>query len=196
MIVITTPTGQIGRQVLDNIFASTEAIRVIVRDPSRLSPRLLERVEIVQGSHDDIDVVTKAFEGADCVLWLVPPNSRAENPMSHYLNFTRPACEAIKSQGVKRVIGVSSLGRDFGKDAGLLSPAFAMDNLIETTGVSYRSLRMPFFMENLLHQIYTIKSQGMFVMPNAGDHKLAPVPLTISPLWLPSCCSMTLGRSG
>jgi uncharacterized protein YbjT (DUF2867 family) len=173
MIVITTPTGQIGQQVLDHVLDSTEAIRVIARDPSRLSPRVRERVEVVQGSHDDIDVVTEAFAGADCVLWLVPPNPRAESPKGYYLNFTRPACEAIKSQGVKRVIGVSSLGREFGKNAGLLSPAFAMDDLIETTGVSYRALRMPFFMENLLNQVETIKSQGMFFLANSGDRKLA-----------------------
>jgi uncharacterized protein YbjT (DUF2867 family) len=173
MIVITTPTGQIGQQVLDHVLDSTEAIRVIARDPSRLSPRVRGRVEVVQGSHDNIDVVTEAFAGADCVLWLVPPYPRAESPKGYYLNFTRPACEAIKSQGVKRVIGVSSLGREFGKNAGLLSPAFAMDDLIETTGVSYRALRMPFFMENLLNQVETIKSQGMFFLANSEDRKLA-----------------------
>ena len=32
---------------------------------------------------------------------------------------------------------------------------------------------MPFFMENLLNQVETIKSQGMFFMANSGDHKLA-----------------------
>jgi uncharacterized protein YbjT (DUF2867 family) len=173
MIVITTPTGQIGQQVLDHVLDSTEAIRVIARDPSRLSPRVRGRVEVVQGSHDNIDVVTEAFAGADCVLWLVPPYPRAGSPKGYYLNFTRPACEAIKSQGVKRVIGVSSLGREFGKNAGLLSPAFAMDDLIETTGVSYRALRMPFFMENLLNQVETIKSQGMFFLANSEDRKLA-----------------------
>jgi len=33
------PTGQIGRQVLDNVLDSGEPIRVIARDPSRLSAR-------------------------------------------------------------------------------------------------------------------------------------------------------------
>jgi uncharacterized protein YbjT (DUF2867 family) len=84
MIVITTPTGQIGQQVLDHVLDSTEAIRVIARDPSRLSPRVRERVEVVQGSHDNIDVVTEAFAGADCVLWLVPPNPRAESPKGYH----------------------------------------------------------------------------------------------------------------
>lgn len=172
MIVITTPSGQIGHQVLDNVLNSGEAIRVIVRDPSRLSQGVRERVEVFQGSHDDINVVTEAFTGADSVLWLVPTNPRVENSMDYYLDFTRPACRAIKSLEVKRVVGVSSMGREFGRNAGLLSAAFEMDDLIESTGVSYRSLRMPYFMENLLLQLESIKNQGMFFMPNTGDRKL------------------------
>ena len=171
-IVITTPTGQIGHQILDNILDSTEAIRVIVRNPSHLSPRVRERVEVVQGSHDDINVVTKAFAGADSVFWLVPPNPRAESVEDYYLDFTRPVCEAIKSQGVKRVVVVSTLGQGIEKNAGQLSAALAMDELIKSTGVSYRVLRMPFFMENLLGQVESIKNQGMFFLAMSGDHKL------------------------
>ena len=171
-IVITTPTGQIGHQVLDNVLDSAETIRVIVRDPSRLSPLVRERVEIVQGSHDDINVVTEAFRGADCVFWLVPPTPHAESIEDYYLDFTRPACEAIKSQSVKRVVAVSTLGRGIAKNAGQLSAAFAMDELIKSTGVSYRALRMPFFMENLLGQVESIKNQGMFFLAMSEDHKL------------------------
>ncbi|OAS16760.1 NmrA family NAD(P)-binding protein [Paenibacillus oryzisoli] len=173
MIVITTPTGQIGQEVLNLISSSSEDIRAIMRDPSRLPQRLIKRVEIIQGSHDDIDVLTHSLKGAESLLWLVPPNPRSDNPMSHYLDFTRPACEAIKQQGIKHVVGISSLGHAFGKNAGLLSPAFAMDELIMSTGVSYRSLLMPFFMENLLHQVQAIKNQGTFFMANSSDRILA-----------------------
>lgn len=175
MIVLTTPTGQIGRQVLDKVLDSGEPVRVIARDPSRLDPQTRESVEVVNGSHDDIDVLTQAFAGADCVFWLVPPNPQTENAEGHYLGFTRPACEAIESQGVERVVSVTSLGREFGKNAGLLSAAFAMDDLIESTGVSYRALGMPFFMENLLNQVESIRSQGTFFMANSGDRKLPTV---------------------
>lgn len=175
MIVITAPTGQIGHQTLARLLDSGQPIRVIARDPARLSPQVRERVEIVQGSHGHSDVVAEAFAGADSVLWLVPPNPQADNIEDYYLDLTRPACDAIKSQGVKRVIGVSSLGRAYGKPAGLLSPAFAMDELFESTGVNYRSLAMPFFMENLLGQIEAIKSQGMFFLANSADRPLATV---------------------
>ncbi|WP_375505582.1 NAD(P)H-binding protein [uncultured Nostoc sp.] len=175
MIVITTPTGQIGHQLLDNVLDSGESIRIITRDPSRLALHARDRVEVVQGSHDDINVVIEAFAGADCVFWLVPPNSCTDSVEGYYLNFTRPACEAIKSQGVKRVVAVTSLGRGFSKNAGLLSAAFAMEYLIESTGVSYRALRMPSYLENLLGQVEAIKNQGMFFLANAEDRPLATV---------------------
>ncbi len=172
MIVITTPTGQIGHQILDKILDSGKPIRVIARDPSHLDPKVRDRVEVVQGSHGDIDVVTKAFAGADCVFWLVPPNPPAESVKGYYLDFTQPACEAIESQGVKRVIGVSSLGREVAEDFGLVSAAYAMDGLIESTGVSYRVLRMPAFMEDMLNfQLKAIESKGTFFGSQSGDKK-------------------------
>ncbi|MEV1177968.1 NAD(P)H-binding protein [Nonomuraea sp. NPDC049784] len=172
MILITTPTGQIGRQVLDNILDSAEAIRVIARDPSRLAPRVRERVEVVPGSHNDPDVLTEALAGADCVFWVVPPDPGAASVEGHCLSFTQPLCEAITSQGVQRVVGVSTLGRGVAKNAGQISAALAMDELIEKTGVSYRALEMPGFMENMLRQIEPIKSQGVFFLPMSGDRRL------------------------
>ncbi|GAB3967845.1 NAD(P)H-binding protein [Actinoallomurus acanthiterrae] len=172
MIVITTPTGQIGRQVLDNILDTEEAIRVIARDPSRLSPRVRERVEVVPGSHNDLGVLTEAFAGAGSVFWVVPPDPRADSVEGHTLSFTRPLCEAVTSSGVRRVVGVSTLGRGVVKNAGLLSAALAMDELIEATGVSYRALRMPGFMENMLHQVEPIRSQGVFFLAISGDRRI------------------------
>lgn len=175
MIVITAPTGKIGRQVLDGIIGSGQPIRVIARDPERLPQQVRERVEVIQGTHADPDVVDRAFEGADSVFWLVPPDVRAESVEGHVLDFTRPACEAIKRHGVKRVVGVSTLGRGVAKNAGQVSAALAMDALIESTGVSYRALQMPGFMENMLQQVGALRNTGMFFQTVAADHKLPTV---------------------
>jgi uncharacterized protein YbjT (DUF2867 family) len=171
MIVITTPTGQIGRQVLDNILDSGEPIRVIARDPSRLSPQVRERVEVVPGSHGDVDVVNEAFIGADSVFWLVPPDPQAQSVEGRYVDFTRPACDAFKNQGVKRVVGISALGRGVAGNAGLVSASLVMDDLIASTGVGYRALTMPSFMDNVLRQVEAIKSQGRFFSPTPGDRR-------------------------
>jgi uncharacterized protein YbjT (DUF2867 family) len=171
MIVITTPTGNIGQQVLEKLLDSGETIRVIARDPSRLSARARERVEVVQGSHSDREVVDRAFEGADSVFWVVPPDFQANNVETRYLEFIRPACEAFKNREVKRVVAVSALGRGWPKPAGLVSASVAMDDLIASAGVSFRALTMPSFMDNFLRQVEPIKNQGMFFSAMSGDLK-------------------------
>ncbi|MGX9573536.1 NmrA family NAD(P)-binding protein [Mesorhizobium sp. f-mel] len=195
MIVITTPTGSIGHQVLENLLDSGRPIRVIVRDPSRLSSHTRERVEVVQGSHGDIDVVNQAFAGADAVFWLAPPNVHAESVEAAYVDFSRPACDAIKSLGVKRVVAVSALGRGtaVAARAGHVSASLAMDDLIASTGVSYRALTVPSFMDNILRQVGSIRDQGMFFWPISGDRKLptcatrdiaaAAAKLLLDPTW-------------
>ena len=174
MIVITAPTGLIGRQVLGNVLGSGEPVRVIVRDPFRLPEQVRERVEIVPGSHGDIGVVNRAFAGADAVFWLVPPDPHAGSVEAAYVEFTRPACDAFKLHEVRRVVGISALGRGtaVAGRAGLATASLAMDDLIASTGVSYRALTMPSFMDNLLRQVESIRDRGVFFTPVSGDRKL------------------------
>jgi uncharacterized protein YbjT (DUF2867 family) len=173
MIVVTTPTGQIGHQVLEDLLRRTDSVRAIVRDPARLPPQMRERIEIVKGSHGDADVVNEAFAGADSVFWVVPPDPHAKSADAAYVDFSRPACTAFKTHGTKRVVGISALGRGTpaAAQAGLVTASLKMDDLIASSGVYYRAVTNPSFMDNLLRQVESIKSQGIFALPISGDLK-------------------------
>jgi len=177
MIVITTPTGQIGRQVLGNLLDSGEQLRVIARDPSQLPAKVREDLDIVEGSHGDAAVVDKAFAGADAVFWLTPPDLRSPSVEAAFAGFARPAAEAFKRHGVGRVVGVSMLGRGtpWAGQAGFVTGSLAMDDLIAASAVAYRALTNPYFMEDTVRQAESIKNQGVFFWPIAGDHKLPAV---------------------
>jgi uncharacterized protein YbjT (DUF2867 family) len=172
VIVICTPTGLIGRQVLGHVLdGGGRPVRVITRDPARLPRPVRERVEVVQGSLTDVDVVARAFAGADSVFWLVPPKPQTESVEGHLLDFTRPLCAAIGGQGVSRLVYVTGLG-EVARSAAPGSAQPAVGELIAGTGVSYRALACPAFMDNLLQQLEPIKSQGMFCYPISGQRKL------------------------
>ena len=181
VIVITTPTGGIGRQVLGALLESTAAggdeLRVIVRDPARLPAAARDRVEVVVGSHGDADVVDRGFAGADAVFWLVPPDPRAPSLEAALSGFTRAAARAFTTHGVGHVVGVSALGRGtpVAGRAGLVTASLAMDDLIATTGVAYRALANPGFMENLLRQRDSIRDRGVFTWAAAADRRLPAV---------------------
>ena len=177
MIVITTPAGQIGRQVLGNLLQSGEQLRVIARDPSQLPAEVRDDLDIVEGSHGDAAVADKAFAGADAVLWVTLADRRAPSVEAAFAGFTRPAAEAFNRHGVGRVVGVSMLGRGtpWAAQAGFVTGSLAMDDLIAASGVAYRALTNPYFMEDTARQAKSIKNQGLFTSPIAGDRKLPAV---------------------
>ncbi len=164
MIVVCTPTGQIGRQVLGHVLdAASSAVRVIARDPFRLPARVRERTEVVQGSLTDAKVLGRALEGASSVFWLLPPDPHASSVDGHRLDFTRPLRAAITRAG--RLVYVTGLG-----NRQLAGPS--TDQMIRDTGVSLRALPCPAFMDNLLQQIGPITEHGVFGYPASGEHKL------------------------
>lgn len=177
MIVITTPTGQIGRQVLASLLGGGEKVRVIARDPTDLPASVREDLDIVVGSHGDTAVVDKAFAGADAVFWLTPPDPLAPSVEAAFVEFTRPAAEAFRRHDVGRVVGVSALGRGtpWAGQAGYVTGSLAMDDLIAASGVAYRALTNPSFMDNTARQAESLRNQGMFFSPIEGDRKLPTV---------------------
>ncbi|MFF5433556.1 NAD(P)H-binding protein [Streptomyces griseofuscus] len=176
MIVITAPTGNIGRQLLSLLLESApaagEELRVIVRDPARLPDAAHGRVDVVTGSHAEAGVLDRAFEGADAVFWLVPPDASLA-PQDAYTGFTRPAAEALTAHGVGHVVGVSALGRGtpLADRAGLVTASLAVDDLIAGTGVAYRALANPSFFENLLEECDSIREKGVFTDSVDPDRK-------------------------
>jgi uncharacterized protein YbjT (DUF2867 family) len=176
MIVVTTPTGNVGSQLLAELLnAGTEPLRVIVRDPSRLDDAIRDRVQVIAGSHDNPAVLDQALDGAQGLFWLVPPTMQGNSAEEYYLSFARPAATAIRRYQVGHVVGISSAGRNWPHPAGLLSAAHAMDVELEGSGAAYRSLGMPFYMENLLRPLPRMISQGVLSLPYSPDRPLATI---------------------
>ena len=122
-------------------------------------------------------MVDKAFAGADAVFWVAPADPRAPSVEAAFAGFTRPAAEAFNRHRVGRVVGVSMLGRGtpWAARAGFVTGSLAMDDLIAASGVAYRALTNPYFMEDTARQAESIKDQGLFFWPIAGDRKMPAV---------------------
>ncbi|MET8231171.1 NAD(P)H-binding protein [Micromonospora sp. NPDC005298] len=169
MIVVTAPTGHIGGHLVQGLLEAGAPVRVVARDPARLAPGVAERVEVVRGSHRDPAVVAEAFAGATAVFWLVQADPRSTSLDEAYSGFTRPVLDALAA--VPRVVGISALGRGtpMADRAGHVTGTLAMDDLIAGTGVPYRALTMPSFMDNVLWQLTPITQQGVLYGPAAPD---------------------------
>jgi len=172
MIVITTPTGNVGHHVVQHLLDAGEKLRVVARDPGKLPQAVRDSVEVIEGSHSDAAVVERAFDGAEAVFWVAPPTP-SEALDDTYVNFARPAAEAIRRYGVARVVAVTALGRGtaWQDRAGLVTASIGMADLLNETGAAVRGLAMPGFMENALQQVGAIR-QGQIYGPLDPDKKV------------------------
>jgi uncharacterized protein YbjT (DUF2867 family) len=184
MHVVTTPTGQIGSQVVANLLAAGEPVRVIVRNPDKLPREIFEEVEVVQGSSDDEKVLMQALEGAESLFLVIPPSFKTTDCFEYTMSFTLPAIKAAKKHAVKRIVSVSGICHDVDFEAGPVTAAYTKDAAIERAGIDHRAVWCPGFMENMLNQVMPLRSQGKFFLPCAPDVKL------------PLVCTRDIAESG
>ena len=171
MIIITTPTGHIGSKVLEKLLKTNEKLRVITRDPSKLSDEVKGRVEIIQGSLGNFEDVYKAYEGADELFFIVPPSVQYTNVNEYYLHFANITCKVINQQKVKRVVFVSGTGLGYEKNAGSVSASYLVEKVLEATSAATRILHCGTFMENLFNMIQPIKFKSEYASAVPVDTK-------------------------
>lgn len=177
MIVLTTPTGNIGSKVLTHLLNEASAIpalRLIARDPAKLPSRLPASVQIMQGNTSDPALLRRALEGAATLFWCQPDTPAASDYFQAYENCSRAALEAVTAAGIKRIVAISAAGDDAPPPSGPVSALRAMERMLAESGASCRFLRCGSFYSNLLWQWESITREGVFAysMPGhiAGPH--------------------------
>ena len=168
-ILVTTPTGNIGRRIVRELLAPEFSVRVIARDPVRLPDEVREQVEVVHGSMDDAATLRRALDGVDALFFCVPPASRQETDVrGHYEKFARVAAEAVCAAKTPRVVTISAVGKGRTRKAGPISALHAMEDLLNESGAAIRHLRCGAFMENFLLRAQSIAERGVFSYPMPG----------------------------
>ncbi len=99
MIVVTTPTGNIGAHVVKHLLAAGEPLRLIVRDPKKLPDAVRDQVEIVEGSHGDADVLDRRFAVPTPCFGCAHPRPRQRLPPLRLISHVRalPRCDGMAS---------------------------------------------------------------------------------------------------
>ena len=109
---MTGATGFIGSHLAERLVVEGARVRVLVRDPKRLRPALIDRVEVVRGDLLQPDCFAAATQNCDVVFhvaaWLGTPNRR-EAAYAINVTATRQLAEAARAAGVRRFVSTSSI---------------------------------------------------------------------------------------
>jgi uncharacterized protein YbjT (DUF2867 family) len=167
-IVITTPTGNIGKRALQQLLRAGADVSVIVRQPEKLSDSIRSRVKVHRGSLTDVDLVTRAFQGARAALWVTPADFTHPDVAAYHSELGAVAATAIGKSKIPHVVNVSSAGAHL-ENAGPISGLAAIERRLNEATANVVHLRPGFFMENFFQQIEPIKNDGAVYQPLPGD---------------------------
>lgn len=109
-ITITGSLGNISQPLTSSLTAKGHQVTVISSKAEKITAIEALRARAAIGSVEDIDFLVKAFEGADAVYTMVPPNFSIPD----YNQFTRQVgahyARALEQTGVQYVVNLSSSG--------------------------------------------------------------------------------------
>jgi uncharacterized protein YbjT (DUF2867 family) len=158
-ILVTGATGTVGRHVVQHLVARGAAVCALVRDPAKAN--LPAGVEAVRGDLLDVASLRAALPDASTLFLLnaVVPDEFTQALVA--LNLAREA-------GIERIVYLSVIHADLYADVPHFAGKFAVERMIERTGLHATILRPAYFMQNDLMIRDVVLGHGVYPMPIGG----------------------------
>lgn len=170
MYVVTGATGNTGSVVAKALLARGQKVRAIGRSADRLQPLAKLGAEPFEADITDADVLAGAFNGAQAVYAMVPPDFRTQDYMAHSEQGSDALASALERSGVKHAVALSSYGADKPDRTGPVVGLNHMEQKLgRIAGLNVLFLRAGYFMENTLSQVGIIQALGKAAGPLRPD---------------------------
>jgi uncharacterized protein YbjT (DUF2867 family) len=155
-ILVTGATGNVGRNVVDQLVARDADVRALVRDPARAN--LPAGVELVEGDLLDVDALRRALSGVSTLFLL---NGVVADEFTQALITLNLAKEA----GIERVVYLSVIHSDLYADVPHFAGKFGVERMIDAVGLPATILRPAYYMDNEVTIRNAITGYGVYPMP-------------------------------
>jgi uncharacterized protein YbjT (DUF2867 family) len=167
---VTGATGNTGRVIAETLLEGGHAVRVVGRNAERLQPLVDKGAQPFVGSVEDAEFLTGAYQGADCVYVMIPPNPQSNDYVAEADRISKAHVKAINNAGAKKVVALSSIGAHRPDGTGVVQVLYNLEqDLAGLEGVDVLVLRPSYFMDNVYPQADLIKAMGFMGSPVAGN---------------------------
>jgi uncharacterized protein YbjT (DUF2867 family) len=167
--VVTTPTGNIGRPLSQELLDRGVEVTLLARNPEKVRPLAERGARVEVGDLEDRDFVTRTTAGAEVLFWLTPPNYATDDLRRYQQALGRNAAQAVRENAIPRVVHLSSIGAHLESGTGPILGVHDNEGMLDDTPASVTHLRPAYFMENYLLSLETIRSMGSVFMPIRGS---------------------------
>jgi NAD(P)H dehydrogenase (quinone) len=160
MYAVVGITGKVGGAIAENLLAQGERIRAIVRNPEKATQWRERGADVAVADVDNADALASAFEDAEGVFLMVPPNF-APAPGFPELRKTLSSYHAALAKALpKKAVYLSSIGAEQTTGLGLITGSHLLEQTLSDLPIAQAFLRAGWFMENHAWDVTTAQAEG------------------------------------
>ncbi|MGF6710489.1 uncharacterized protein YbjT (DUF2867 family) [Luteibacter sp. W1I16] len=164
-ILVTGATGNVGRNVVEQLVKRGADVRALVRDPSKAN--FPANVTVAQGDLLDVDSLRAAFSGVSTLFLLNAVTADEYTQALIALNIARES-------GIERIVYLSVIHSDIYVNVPHFAGKHGVERMIEDMGLHATILRPAYFINNDLSIKDVVTGYGIYPMP-IGSKGLAMV---------------------
>src|SRR6267378_6129111 len=174
MYAITGVTGNVGGAVARALLAGGQSVRAVVRNADKGQVWRNRGCEVALAIIEDGASLNVAFQRAEAVFVLVPPNFDPSPEFSEAREIGRALHSALAAARPKRVIYLSTIGAQ-AREMNLLTQHSIIEKAIGDLPIPVMFLRPAWFMENCRWDVAPARETG--VVPSFLQPIDKPVPM-------------------
>jgi uncharacterized protein YbjT (DUF2867 family) len=161
MFVITGATGNTGSVAAETLLATGKKVRVVVRNAPKAKALAERGAEVFTADLSDEAALTRAFEGAEGVFVLSPPDVTLKDFLGERKKLTDGFARVVKAAGVKHVVLLSSVGAQHDAGTGMIRSTHAAEEALRATGLPVTFVRAAYFVENWGAVLQPVQQDGV-----------------------------------
>ncbi len=179
MILVAGGTGFVGTKVAHALRAAELPVRVLARKPEKQDQLRAWGCEVAQGDLTDPESLRRAVDGCDTVVHLVAILLGSRDDFERIMvQGTRDLVEAAKEAGAKRLVLMSALGTEEGREiAPYFHAKWEEEQAVKYSGLEHVIFRPSFVFGRdggiLAKEIRTVRYSP--VTPILSRHRMQPI---------------------
>jgi uncharacterized protein YbjT (DUF2867 family) len=136
MFTVMGITCNVGRAAAENLLGVGKTVRGVVRNPQKAKAWADRGVELMQTTYDDAEGLAKAFEGAEGVFAMIPPDFAPAPGLSDQKRAIAATRQALERAKPGKAVFLSSIDSEQPNGLGLITSTHLLEQATRTLPIA------------------------------------------------------------
>jgi uncharacterized protein YbjT (DUF2867 family) len=174
MNIIVGATGRVGSALVKELVKREMPVTAVIRDKDKAG-MFDDGVRVRIADVFDTEALIQAFSGGSTVFLITPENMCSEDVAGDAGRIIENYRKAVSLSGIKRVVGLSSMGAHVGKGSGNLYISYLLERAFSDLPVRTTFVRPAYYFSNWLGYLELAKEHGILPTFFNPEQKIAMV---------------------